>query len=291
MGLLETAGGVVTGLTKILGIGQKKQDKRQVAQQEKLNDVNAKTAKEMADYEQNLKYDMWDKTNLSAQLQQAKKAGVSKAAAIGGGGTGTQGASVGSVGGGNAADAASTENANTNQSALGLQAAAQLGLLKAQKENIEADTENKKVDAVKKSGIDTEVAGQELISKKFTNELNKKIGVDRMVNNAVDAMVKLEAESGKAWDEYQAWQAGGFKEGQKTNDPNSPVAKAIRAGFEQAVTNLDNAKKEGNLKDAETAVKQFEAKMASEGIAPNSPWYVKFGADLLERVGLNPLKK
>ena len=69
----------------------------------------------MADYEQALKLKMWKDTNYGGMLAEAEKVGVSKAAAIGGSGTGTQGASVGNVGGGNAADAASTTNARTAQ--------------------------------------------------------------------------------------------------------------------------------------------------------------------------------
>lgn len=147
--LANNAGGILGGLTTIggwLGIGEGRQDKRQIKQQGALNDVNAKTAKELADYENAGKLKMWKDTNYGAQLEQAKLAGVSKAAAIGGSGTGTQGASVGSVGGGSAADAASTTNARTAQAQAGMQLASQMALMKAQKDNIEADTANKKAE-------------------------------------------------------------------------------------------------------------------------------------------------
>lgn len=292
MPLSDYAGAAVQGLATIgswLGIGEGRQDRRQLKQQEALNDINGKTAQQLATFEQGLKYDMWDKTNYSAQLQQASKAGVSKAAAIGGSGTGTQGASVGNVGGGSAADAASAMQAQTGQSAMGLQAASQLALMKAQKDNIEADTANKKA-LSENTTTDTSVKTEELQNKQFENEINKLVGTAEKADAIINANTKLKAESGKVWNEYEAWKAAGF--GSKENtDPNSPIAKAISAGMEQAVVDLKTAKQNGKLKEAETIVKQFEAKMAQEGLSPNSPWYVKFGADLLERAGINPLKK
>lgn len=166
--LAQNAGSIIGGISTIggwLGIGEGKQDRRQIKQQGKLNDVNAKTAKELADYEQQLKLQMWKDTNYGAQLEQAGLAGVSKAAAIGGSGTGTQGASVGSVSGTGAADAASTTNARTASIQAGMQLASQLALQKAQKENIEADTANKQAGATN-TNTDTE-------GKVIQNKINK----------------------------------------------------------------------------------------------------------------------
>lgn len=144
--ILGAAGSILGGISTIggwLGIGEGRQDRRQVDQQRKLNAVNAQTSKELADYEQKLKMEMWKDTNYGAQLEQAKMAGVSKAAAIGGSGTGTQGASVSGISGTGAADAAATTNARTAQAQAGMQLASQVALMKAQKDNIEADTANK----------------------------------------------------------------------------------------------------------------------------------------------------
>lgn len=236
MSILGAAGAVVGGLTTIggwLGVGQKRADNRQVDQQKRLNEVNANTAKEMADYEQKLKYDMWDKTNMSAQLQQAKKAGVSKAAAIGGSGGGTQGASVGSVGGGSAADAASTQQASNSQSALGLQTVAQLGLLKAQKENIEADTENKKAEATGK-GIDNEVKGD-------TREDSKDL--------VREAARKLFHEANT--------------EGiNQTVGENTAKAREDKAIAEAVGAGLDNEVKKGTIKLNAEQIKEIKAKIA-----------------------------
>lgn len=288
-GLGSMAGAIVGGLSTIggwLGIGEKRQDRRQISQQEKLNDVNKKTAKEMADYEQNLKYDMWDKTNLSAQLQQAKKAGVSKAAAIGGSGTGTQGASVGNVGGGQAADAASAMNASTNQSATGVQTATQLAMAKAQIENIEANTEKTKVDAAKAAGIDTDIANENWRKINRENEtFDNAGGVEEAGATLARANQIIKTQSEKEYNDYETFKAAGYA-GKNNNDPTSPVGLAIKAGMDKTIQEAKNAKKDGRIKDAEAKVKEFEGKMADQGIAPNSPWGVKLAADLSEAVGL-----
>lgn len=200
MGLMEAAGAAVAATNMAgnwLGIGNKRQDKRQLKQQTKLNEINSATAKNLADYEQNLKLKMWKDTNYSAQLDQARLAGISKAAAIGGSGTGTQGASVGSVGGGAAANAAETQNARTASLQQNMQLVSQLALQKAQKENIEADTANKQADANKKSGIDTDVAKQGLEQAKQTQQAI----VDKAVKDALTAgeqYTKTSAESQEA---------------------------------------------------------------------------------------------
>lgn len=272
-----------------LGIGEARQDKRQITQQGKLNDLNAKTAKELADYEQGLKLKMWKDTNYSAMLQQAELAGVSKAAAIGGSGTGTQGASVGSVGGGSAADAASTTNARTAQAQAGMQLASQLALQKAQKENIEADTANKLAGAGG-TGAAQKKTEEETKGIAFQNKINELVGEDASAETVRAANAKIEAEGGKAWQEYQAWKAVGFGE-KEIHDPTSPVAKAIGAGMTKAVEEMKNAKAQGDVNRAEAVIRQFEADMAGQGLSPKSPWYIKFIADLLGNVGLNPLKK
>lgn len=162
--LTDIGGTIINGvnLVKDLFTSRKKQDQRQVDQQGRLNKVNAKTAKELADYEQELKMKMWHDTNYTAQLAEADKAGVSKAAVLGGSGASTgQGVSVGSVSGTGAADAASTQIADTQK----MMAAAQINNLnadtnkkKVEAENIGADTTNKGLDAEWKT-IDNKVKG------------------------------------------------------------------------------------------------------------------------------------
>lgn len=142
--LLGQVGGMIFG---------KAQDRRQLKQQEKLQKLQIAGNKELADYEQKLAMDMWDATNLPAQVDKAKEAGMSISALYGGKGAGgatTAGGSAGSASG----TAAGDPNAGVG---MGLQMASQLALMQAQKENIEADTANKKVDAAKKAGVDTDL--------------------------------------------------------------------------------------------------------------------------------------
>jgi len=98
---------------------------------------------------------MWNDTNYTARLKQAEAAGVSKAAVLGGSGTGTQGISVSAPGSSGAADAAATTNARSQMMGQGMQLASQLALMKAQKENIEADTANKQA-GTEQTGASTE---------------------------------------------------------------------------------------------------------------------------------------
>ena len=93
-------------------------------------------------------YEMWEKTNYSAQKEQMKKAGLNPALMYGmsGGGGVTTGPS----------NATAEGQAGNTNIGMGIQAVAQLELLKAQKENIEADTEAKKVGAQKTA---TEIPG------------------------------------------------------------------------------------------------------------------------------------
>ena len=77
--------------------------------------------------------DIWEKTNYKPQMEQLEKAGLNPGLIYGmGGAGGTLGGASGSV------------NSGTNQiQGMGIQGAMQLALMKAQKENIEADTANK----------------------------------------------------------------------------------------------------------------------------------------------------
>lgn len=183
MGILDKVGkvidagsGVINGVNAVKSLFQNKdkenakQDARQIKQQTALNEVNAKTSKEMADYEQMLKMQMWKDTNYKAQVEQAGMAGLSKMAVLGGSGGGTtaQGASVGGAGGGSAADAAATQAAQT-----------QSEMAKAQIANLNADTEKKKVEA---GNVGADTAGKELdnVYKGIENELAGKTLEDQI---------------------------------------------------------------------------------------------------------------
>jgi hypothetical protein len=124
--------------------------------QQKANDRNTRrqvdAQKELTDYNQQKALAMWKDTSYGAQKEQMKLAGLNPAMMYGMSGGGGQSAAVsaGSVAAGSAPSAGGEQMA-------GMQLGLQLGLLKAQKDNIEADTRNKNVTADKTSGVDTDL--------------------------------------------------------------------------------------------------------------------------------------
>ncbi|AXH75663.1 MAG: DNA pilot protein [Microviridae sp.] len=150
-------------------------DRRQIKQQQKLQDMQIAGNKQMIDYNKEKELQMWKDTNYKAQVDELTKAGLNPALLYGKGGGG--GTTVGSAGmgvsGGNA-----PQGGREIMDAMGM--GIQMQLLKAQKENIEADTELKRVDAVKKEGIDTELAkGQvESLQAGVNSERTKKAILD-----------------------------------------------------------------------------------------------------------------
>jgi hypothetical protein len=128
-----------------------------------------------------LQMDMWNKTNYKAQLEHMKSAGLNPALMYGMGGSG--GTTTGSQGGGSAVKA----NAQKQMAIEGLMAGAQTELLKAQVENVEADTQNK-IDEnpnINKKGNLLDAQTQEKLT-----EIDKKLG--EIANLKVDNKIKQE---------------------------------------------------------------------------------------------------
>lgn len=270
--------GIGTAIAGLAGpiLGQafgKMNDDRQLAQQEKLTALGIKSGKEMADYNKNLQMEMWDKTNYKAQVEQLNKAGMNPALLYGGGGgggatMGNPGASV--QGGGNASGSAERTQATTGATGMALQLQSQLALQKAQKENIEADTKNKQ------AGAEGTEAGT--IGKKIENEIageTKGAQIQKIQEDANKALAEAVISQQKQVinEETMKDQIRSIQEG------------TIKQILENEGVSLENKKKE-----AEVAIKNFEASLAKQGIASNTPWYVKMLAELLGKFGLNPLK-
>lgn len=258
---------------------------KQVQQQRELNAVNEESAKNMGkfNYEQSMK--MLKETGPKFQVGQLKEAGMSVGNMYGGSGSGgaIQNSAM-SMSPGSAEGVAAGSGATSGMGMLG----AQLALIGAQKENIEADTENKKVDAAKKSGIDTDVLSQDLKSKEFDNQVRTYVGATEKASGETAEIRSKEAKADKDWNENEAWKAAAF-DGKENTDKNSPLAKAMAAGMEQTIIDLKNAKKDGNIKDAQTVIEKFKAGLASQGLAPDTPWYYKLLSDMLNKAGINPL--
>ena len=65
-------------------------DQRQLQQQQKLTDMQKKANMELADYDQSLALDSWNKTNYEAQRKHMERAGLSVGMMYKGGGPGGQ---------------------------------------------------------------------------------------------------------------------------------------------------------------------------------------------------------
>lgn len=145
--------GIGTGLAGIasqaFGIGEKRQDERQIKQQQKLTDMQAKANEEAANRNQERMFEMWNKTNYGAQKKHLEDAGLNAALMYGmsgGGGATAAGAQEAGSTGGQASSGAANQQA---QAAMGMQIA-QIGLMTAQAEKTKAETEKIK-------GVDTEL--------------------------------------------------------------------------------------------------------------------------------------
>lgn len=144
--ITQAAGGQILGMA--LGAYN---DRRQIKQQEKLQDIQIRGQKAMAmfNYDQQMK--MWEATGYGAQKDQMKRAGLNPALLYGMGGGGGQSTSAQS----GSTTGATAQQGGGGELGMALQGAMQLQLLKAQKENIEADTANKR-QGTAKSAMETE---------------------------------------------------------------------------------------------------------------------------------------
>lgn len=269
----KAAAGPILGAAMSIGAG-----KRQIKQQKKLTRIGIDAGKEMADHNKQNELDMWNATNYGAQIKHAKDAGMSISALYGGSGAG--GTTTG--GGGSGVAATGTADGEVARQGMGLQAASQLALLNAQRENIEADTENKKA---AKTGTDATTEATQ-----WQTELSKKLNTDTFIKDVQDnqawATEKLNNENTKWKADWEAYQQGAY-DGKQWDDPSTPMAKAVRAGFEETVERAEKAKADKNVAKAEAVIKGYEANLTKQGIAAGSPWYVKIMGDLLRKIGIN----
>lgn len=126
------------------------------------------------------------------------------------------------------------------------------------------------------------------VEQMFNNELMRQLGVESYVKNQGRIHDSLELSYQKQLSEYEAWRAGSF-ESRDISDPNSPIAKAIRAGYYQTVVEAENAVKLGAIRDLEKTIKTFQANLAKQGIDPNTPWYGKILVDMLSKIAGRPI--
>lgn len=159
----------VVNLGKSLGIGRDADDRRQMNQQKRLNQMGLQNSKEMANYNYMLNKKMWDETNYEAQVQKMKEAGLNPAMLYGMGGEGGSlgGSNMDAGHGGTAANAAQTAMAERG---LGMQS----GMQDAQIKMMEAQARKLNADADKSQGVDTEAVRQTIENMQKSNELMSK---------------------------------------------------------------------------------------------------------------------
>lgn len=160
-GMLQAAGNSVLG--SLIGLATAGwQDRRQIEQQKKLQELQEAGNKRMADYQQKLAMEMWEKTNYPAQVEQLKLAGLNPGLLYGKGGGGgtTANASVGSVSGGSA----SSGQGEILQGIGLMQQQQQMRLQNAQIKVLESQANKNNVDAKKAEGVDTDLANKQIES-------------------------------------------------------------------------------------------------------------------------------
>lgn len=158
---LQTAGQIIGGGMGLILGGVN--DRRQLRQQEKLQELQIKGNKEMGDYNYMRQKQMWEETSYAAQKEQMEKAGLNPALmyGMGGGGGATTGTGGQGVSGGQAPSGGGEAQA---MSGMGMQMAQQAAITAAQTELIKAQTEKTKAETTKTAGVDTTEAATRIDS-------------------------------------------------------------------------------------------------------------------------------
>lgn len=205
MPYIEQLGQQVAGQATQAGMGliiAGMQDKRQLRQQQKLQDMQVAGNMKLTDYNMQKQLEMWKATSYAAQIEQMKKANVNPALmyGIGGGGGGSSNVSTGQVSGGDAPKGG-------NESIALMGQGAQYALLAAQARNLDADTALKNAEAKNKplQGANIQASTANLVQQtdnakvqKEMMEIERNIGYIRehiagMTQNMVISQISTEA--------------------------------------------------------------------------------------------------
>ena len=216
--------------------------------------INQGYAKEMANINQQHNKDMFDYTGYQAQVAQMKAAGLNPALMYGSAGAGgsTQGGAgmAGSAGAGSGSVGGTPSAPDTgiiNGVGMGLQ----LGLMDAQKRNIDADTAKKEADAKKTAGADT------MYTEALTKLANADIDYRNMSTEKVAAEIKTIGDmSVKLMQEARKLASEADYNEQTLKD------RVTKASSEAIGSILDNMQKSMNIKLTEAQTKAIAKNIA-----------------------------
>lgn len=141
-------GAGLTGLGMALKNTQRKQNQQD---QKDLMNLQQQNQMGLNRQMQQIEMENWENTNYDAQKKQMEKAGLNPGLMYGGSGGGSM---ILDSGSGGSAAGGQAQRQDIDTSGLGMQIQ-QMALLKAQKDNIEADTNKKNIEADKLKGVDT----------------------------------------------------------------------------------------------------------------------------------------
>lgn len=221
--------------------------------------INNQYALGMAKESHNMNKDMWNYTNYENQVAHMKAAGLNPALLYGNGGGGGATAAGGTAmpgqGTPGSAPGGAGPQAIKSQIIEGTGMGIQLGLMNAQKRNLEADAAKKEADAAKTAGIDTELA-------KTAAKLNEaRIKNVNMSTEEIAAKAKMWGDtSTMLWQQARKY-ASEVDYNEKTMD-----TRIEKAGYETMGSLLENM---------ETIAKTQFTKAQTDAIAENIAiaWY------------------
>lgn len=221
--------------------------------------INQGYAMDMANWSHNANKDMWDYTNYENQVAHLKAAGLNPALLYGQGGGGGATAAGGNAiaGSGQPAGGANTSAPQAIRSQIieGAGMGIQLGLMNAQKRNLEADAAKKEAEATKTAGVDTELA-------KTAAKLNE----TRIEN--VNMSTEEIAAKAKMWGDTSTmlWQQARKYASEADYNEKTMDTRIEKAGYETMGSLLENMET-----IAKTQFTEAQTKAIAENIA--IAWY------------------
>lgn len=231
-----------SGVGAIVGVmSDEWNHQRQISGNKKMMGLQNKYNEKMAQANQERSKEMWDYTNYGNQVKHMEGAGLNKALMYGGSGGGGATTS-GGQGSGTGMGSITPSNSGTLMAMTNMK---ELALMQAQKENIEADTANKKAEAGYTGGAKTNNTDQDT-NVKYQEEAQRALELSNSRKTADDEVMKVKAER-------IGQELTNINTSQSTEESKARVDKMAQ-DVAQGWQGLDNEAKE-------IKIKQFEAEL------------------------------